>query len=47
MESVKNLKHIKILKYFFVILVSSTLLAISAKLKIPFYPVPMKLCKHL
>ena len=41
MESVKNLKHIKILKYFFVILVSSTLLAISAKLKIPFYPVPM------
>ena len=41
MESVKNLKHIKILKYFLVILVSSTLLAISAKLKIPFYPVPM------
>ena len=41
MESVKNLKHIKILKYFFVILVSSTLLAISAKLKIPFYPGPM------
>ena len=41
MESVKNLKQIKILKYFFVILVSSILLAISAKLKIPFYPVPM------
>ena len=41
MELVKNLKQINILKYFFVILISSTLLAISAKLKIPFYPVPM------
>ena len=41
MESVKNLKQADILKYFMVILVSSILLAISAKLKIPFYPVPM------
>ena len=41
MESVKNLKQINVLKYFFIILISSTLLAISAKLKIPFYPVPM------
>ena len=41
MESVKNLKQINILKYFLIILVSSILLAISAKLKIPFYPVPM------
>ena len=41
MELVKSLKQINILKYFFVILISSTLLAISAKLKIPFYPVPM------
>tara|TARA_B100000524_G_scaffold294397_1_gene169087 strand:- start:345 stop:908 length:564 start_codon:yes stop_codon:yes gene_type:complete len=41
MESVKNLKHINIFKYFLIILCSSTLLAISAKLKIPFYPVPM------
>tara|TARA_B100001057_G_scaffold472716_1_gene536275 strand:- start:737 stop:1300 length:564 start_codon:yes stop_codon:yes gene_type:complete len=41
MESVKNLKQTNILKYFFVILISSILLAISAKLKIPFYPVPM------
>ena len=41
MESVKNLKQINILKYFLIIFVSSTLLAISAKLKIPFYPVPM------
>ncbi len=41
MELVKNLKQINILKYFFIILVSSLLLAVSAKLKIPFYPVPM------
>ena len=41
MELVKNLKQVNIIKYFFVILISSTLLAISAKLKIPFYPVPM------
>ena len=41
MESVRSFKHINILKYFIVILISSTLLAISAKLKIPFYPVPM------
>ena len=41
MESVKNLKQINILKYFIVILLSSILLAISAKFKIPFYPVPM------
>ena len=41
MESVKNLKQTNILKYFLIILISSTLLAISAKLKIPYYPVPM------
>ena len=41
MELVKNLKQINIIKYILVILLSSTLLAISAKLKIPFYPVPM------
>ena len=41
MELVKNLKQINIFKYFLVILLSSILLAISAKLKIPFYPVPM------
>ena len=41
MELVKNLKQVNIIKYFFVILISSILLAISAKLKIPFYPVPM------
>ena len=41
MESVKNYKYVTILKYFLIILCSSTLLAISAKFKIPFYPVPM------
>ena len=41
MEIVKNSKQINILKYFFIILLSSILLAISAKFKIPFYPVPM------
>ena len=41
MESVKKIKYTITLKYFFIILLSSTLLAISAKLKIPFYPVPM------
>ena len=46
MELVKNLKQINILKYFLIILISSTLLAISAKLKIPFYPVPMTM-QHL
>tara|TARA_E500000178_G_scaffold320030_1_gene342827 strand:+ start:1246 stop:1809 length:564 start_codon:yes stop_codon:yes gene_type:complete len=41
MELVKNLKQTNILKLFLIILLSSTLLAVSAKLKIPFYPVPM------
>ena len=41
MELVKNLKQTNILKYFLIILISTTLLAISAKIKIPFYPVPM------
>ena len=41
MEIVKNFKQINILKYFLIILLSSSLLAISAKFKIPFYPVPM------
>ena len=41
MELVKNLKQVNIFKYFLVILLSSILLAISAKFKIPFYPVPM------
>ena len=41
MEFVKNFKQTKILKYVLVALLGSILLAISSKIKIPFYPVPM------
>ena len=41
MEFVKNFKHTKIIKYLFVALMGSILLAISSKIKVPFYPVPM------
>ena len=41
MELVKNLKQSKLLKYLFFALVGSIILAISSKIKIPFYPVPM------
>jgi len=41
MELVKNLKHSKIIKYVFLALLGSIALAISSKIKIPFYPVPM------
>ena len=41
MEFVKSLKEIKILKYLFLALLGSIILAISSKIKIPFYPVPM------
>ena len=41
MEFVKNLKQIKLIKYVFIALLGSILLAISSKIKIPFYPVPM------
>ena len=41
MEFVKSLKQTKILKYIFIALLGSILLAISSKVKIPFYPVPM------
>jgi len=41
MEFVKNLKQAKIIKFMFVALLGSILLAISSKVKIPFYPVPM------
>ena len=41
MELVKSLKTSKILKYAFIALLGSILLAISSKIKIPFYPVPM------
>ena len=41
MELVKNIKHLKILRYIFIAFVGTLILAISSKIKIPFYPVPM------
>jgi len=41
MELVKNLKQSKLTKYVFFALLGSIVLAISSKIKIPFYPVPM------
>ena len=41
MELVKSFKQSKITKYIFVALIGSIILAISSKVKIPFYPVPM------
>ena len=41
MEIVKSLQNQKILKYFLIAIFGSILLTISAKIKIPFYPVPM------
>ena len=41
MELVKNIRYTKLVKYFFLTLLGSIILAISSKLKIPFYPVPM------
>tara|TARA_B100000989_G_scaffold20462_1_gene13444 strand:- start:449 stop:1000 length:552 start_codon:yes stop_codon:yes gene_type:complete len=41
MEKIQSSQNHKILKNFFVIILGSLLLTISAKIKIPFYPVPM------
>ena len=41
MELVKNLKQSKLIRNVFIVLMGSIVLAISSKLKIPFYPVPM------
>ena len=41
MEIVKSLQNQKVLKYFLITILGSILLTISAKIKIPFYPVPM------
>ena len=41
MEFVKSLKQAQLIKYFFIALLGSLLLAVSSKVKIPFYPVPM------
>ena len=41
MELVKSIKHSRLLKYVFLALIGSIVLAVSSKIKIPFYPVPM------
>ena len=41
MELVKSLKQSKLVKYVFFALLGSIALAVSSKIKIPFYPVPM------
>ena len=41
MENVKNFTQSKLVKNFLIVLTGSILLAISSKIKIPFYPVPM------
>jgi biotin transport system substrate-specific component len=41
MEFVKSFKQTKLLKYIFTVIIGSIILAISSKIKIPFYPVPM------
>tara|TARA_B100000780_G_C21092065_1_gene440173 strand:- start:598 stop:1149 length:552 start_codon:yes stop_codon:yes gene_type:complete len=41
MEYVKNFKQAKLIKSLFIALIGTIILAISSKIKIPFYPVPM------
>jgi biotin transport system substrate-specific component len=41
MEFVKSFRQTKIIKYLFIAFIGSLILAISSKIKIPFYPVPM------
>ena len=41
MELIKNLKETSIIKNLFIAICGTILLAVSAKVKIPFYPVPM------
>jgi len=41
MELVKSLKQSKLLRYVFLALIGSIILAISSKIKIPLYPVPL------
>ena len=41
MELINDLKQSKIFRNIFIALIGTVLLAISAKIKIPFYPVPM------
>ena len=41
MELIKEIKQTRILKSIFIALIGTVILAISAKIKIPFFPVPM------
>ena len=41
MEFIKSFKHAQIIKFLFIALMGSIILAISSKIRIPFYPVPM------
>ena len=41
MELVKNFKQSKLIRNLFIALIGTIILAISSKIKIPFYPVPM------
>jgi len=41
MELIKNLKEISLLRNLFLAVLATIILAISTKIKIPFYPVPM------
>jgi len=41
MDKIQSIQNQKILKSFFIIILGSLVLTISAKIKIPFYPVPM------
>ncbi len=41
MELVKNRKQVKIIRTIFLALLGTIILAISSKIKIPFYPIPM------
>ena len=41
MELIKQNTHSKIIKLFFIVFFGKVILTISAKIKIPFYPVPM------
>jgi len=41
MELIKNLKEVSLVKNLFLAILGTMLLAVSAKIKIPFWPVPM------
>ena len=43
MEAIKSIKIDKIFKVILIALLGSILLTVSAKIKIPFYPVPMRM----